>query len=111
MAHMQLRIEDLPPEMLQNISELIRRPSDLGALCLASKTLAGAATARLYEGVSIDVDASQSTALPGFFTPGNRGLPFVKSLVFYPTDADIQDSANALRIMMMVITLLPDNGL
>ena len=74
----------VPEDIHELILDFITSPSDLIALGLVRKKLLDIVIPRLYREVSL---TPKTTGYPfyngeGFFTPGNRGHPFVRKIHF-----------------------------
>lgn len=99
MACIQPRLQHLPREILLDIVEYLRRPSDLRNLYLVSKCLNPIATAALHYKIELDVHNLGSSATAAFLLARNRGHAHVKQLNFKPLEGDISDPKGVLALM------------
>ncbi|KAK5136490.1 hypothetical protein LTR08_003135 [Meristemomyces frigidus] len=102
-------LTDLPSELQLAVVELIRRPSDLRNLCLASKALRAVAVPELYGEVVLDLDRCTFRHLHGYFFAGNPGPKYVRSLQFIPDKP--KDYDDAVRVMRLALHMVDRNGL
>lgn len=108
---MASHLEKLPPELLLQIAEYIPRPSDLKALCLASKTLQTCALPPLYH--TVDLDSALWWAPEndkGLLQIGNPGLPFVQRLIVHAS-GDVENCEAETKFFRMFLAMLPKNTL
>lgn len=109
-SNMASHLEKLPPELLLQIAGYIPRPSDLKALCLASKALRTCALPSLYEAISLDSSASWVPETDkGLLHIGNPGLPYVRRLIIAANGE--QDGNAERRFLRLFLSVLPRDQL
>lgn len=87
------RLESLAPEILLLIVQQILRPTDLGNLCIVSRTLRSTATQLLYEWVMIDLTTSAPENPK--LTPSHPGIASLRDLYFFDLNEDAMRSGIA----------------